>query len=180
MNPGKGRIGSSRVIQRRWLSIKSGGELQCIGGEVHGDHRDYVVTKIPRFAFEKFPQAGACARPPFTLTTQMKSVGKAMAIGRTFKEGEHTRLACRFRRPRRNHIRPTSDSASEALDRSTRGRVRSPTRPFSPRCVRTPSIYFRYEKTIPSLVMVNVLPLILPVVMPAPSHCMVSSAPWRV
>ena len=55
-----------------------------------------------------------------------------------------------------------------------------PTRPFSPRCVRTPSIYFRYEKTIPSLVMVNVLPLILPVVMPAPSHCMVSSAPWRV
>ena len=141
---------------------------------------DYVVTKIPRFAFEKFPQAGACARPPLTLTTQMKSVGEAMAIGRTFKEGEHTRLACRFRRPRRNHIRPTSDSASEALDRSTRGRVRSPTRPFSPRCVRTPSIYFRYEKTIPSLVMVNVLPLILPVVMPAPSHCMVSSAPWRV
>ena len=135
---------------------------------------DYGVTKIPRFAFEKFPQADP------TLTTQMKSVGEAMAIGRTFKEGEHTRLACRFRRPRRNHIRPTSDSASEALDRSTRGRVRSPTRPFSPRCVRTPSIYFRYEKTIPSLVMVNVLPLILPVVMPAPSHCMVSSAPWRV
>jgi carbamoyl-phosphate synthase large subunit len=46
---------------------------------------DYVVTKIPRFAFEKFPQ-GASARPPFTLTTQMKSVGEAMAIGRTFKE----------------------------------------------------------------------------------------------
>jgi carbamoyl-phosphate synthase large subunit len=41
---------------------------------------DYVVTKIPRFAFEKFPQADA------TLTTQMKSVGEAMAIGRTFKE----------------------------------------------------------------------------------------------
>ena len=122
MNPEKGCIGSSRVIQRRWLSIKSGGELQCIGGEVHGCHRDYVVTKIPRFAFEKFPQADP------TLTTQMKSVGDAMAIGRTFKEGEHTRLACRFRRPRRNHIRPTSDSASEALDRSTRGRVRSPMR----------------------------------------------------
>ncbi len=47
---------------------------------------DYVVTKIPRFAFEKFPQAGACARPSLTLTTQMKSVGEAMAIGRTFKE----------------------------------------------------------------------------------------------
>jgi len=41
---------------------------------------DYVVTKIPRFAFEKFPQADT------TLTTQMKSVGEAMAIGRTFKE----------------------------------------------------------------------------------------------
>ena len=41
---------------------------------------DYVVTKIPRFAFEKFPQADA------TLTTQMKSVGEAMSIGRTFKE----------------------------------------------------------------------------------------------
>ena len=41
---------------------------------------DYVVTKMPRFTFEKFPQADA------TLTTQMKSVGEAMAIGRTFKE----------------------------------------------------------------------------------------------
>ncbi len=41
---------------------------------------DYVVTKIPRFTFEKFPMADA------TLTTQMKSVGEAMAIGRTFKE----------------------------------------------------------------------------------------------
>ena len=41
---------------------------------------DYVVTKIPRFTFEKFPTADA------TLTTQMKSVGEAMAIGRTFKE----------------------------------------------------------------------------------------------
>ena len=41
---------------------------------------DYVVTKVPRWAFEKFPQADR------TLTTQMKSVGEAMAIGRTFKE----------------------------------------------------------------------------------------------
>ena len=41
---------------------------------------DYVVTKIPRFAFEKFPEADS------TLTTQMKSVGETMAIGRTFKE----------------------------------------------------------------------------------------------
>jgi carbamoyl-phosphate synthase large subunit len=41
---------------------------------------DYVVTKVPRFAFEKFPQADD------TLTTQMKSVGEVMAIGRTFQE----------------------------------------------------------------------------------------------
>jgi carbamoyl-phosphate synthase large subunit len=41
---------------------------------------DYVVTKIPRFTFEKFPQAKDI------LTTQMKSVGEVMAIGRTFKE----------------------------------------------------------------------------------------------
>jgi carbamoyl-phosphate synthase large subunit len=41
---------------------------------------DYVVTKIPRFTFEKFPQADP------TLTSAMKSVGEAMAIGRTFKE----------------------------------------------------------------------------------------------
>ena len=41
---------------------------------------DYVVTKVPRFTFEKFPAADA------TLTTQMKSVGEVMAIGRTFKE----------------------------------------------------------------------------------------------
>jgi carbamoyl-phosphate synthase large subunit len=41
---------------------------------------DYVVVKVPRFTFEKFPNADA------VLTTQMKSVGEAMAIGRTFKE----------------------------------------------------------------------------------------------
>ena len=41
---------------------------------------DYVVTKVPRFTFEKFPTADA------RLTTQMKSVGEVMAIGRTFQE----------------------------------------------------------------------------------------------
>ncbi|MCZ6805729.1 MAG: carbamoyl-phosphate synthase large subunit, partial [Deltaproteobacteria bacterium] len=41
---------------------------------------DYVVTKVPRFTFEKFPEASN------ELTTQMKSVGEVMAIGRTFKE----------------------------------------------------------------------------------------------
>jgi len=44
---------------------------------------DYVVVKIPRFTFEKFPQADP------TLTTMMKSVGEVMSIGRTFKESLH-------------------------------------------------------------------------------------------
>ena len=44
---------------------------------------DYCVVKAPRFAFEKFPEADS------TLTTQMKSVGEAMSIGRTFKEALH-------------------------------------------------------------------------------------------
>ena len=47
---------------------------------------DYVVTKVPRFTFEKFPQAAD------RLTTQMKSVGEVMAIGRTFKESLHKAL----------------------------------------------------------------------------------------
>jgi len=47
---------------------------------------DYVVTKIPRFTFEKFPQAND------RLTTQMKSVGEVMAIGRTFQESLHKAL----------------------------------------------------------------------------------------
>ena len=52
---------------------------------------DYVVTKIPRFTFEKFP----CADPK--LGTQMKSVGEVMAIGRTFKESQIGRASCRER-----------------------------------------------------------------------------------
>ena len=47
---------------------------------------DYVVTKIPRFDFAKFPEADP------TLTTMMKSVGEVMAIGRTFKESFHKAL----------------------------------------------------------------------------------------
>ena len=47
---------------------------------------DYVVTKVPRFNFEKFPQADP------RLTTQMKSVGEVMAIGRTFQESLHKAL----------------------------------------------------------------------------------------
>ena len=63
---------------------------------------DYVVTKIPRFAFEKFPGATQ------VLTTSMKSVGEAMAIGRTFQEilAEGAALAGdRPHRARRNHHR---------------------------------------------------------------------------
>ena len=48
---------------------------------------DYVVTKIPRFAFEKFPAADP------HLTTQMKSVGEVMAMGRTFQEASRRRCA---------------------------------------------------------------------------------------
>ncbi len=47
---------------------------------------DYVVTKIPRFTFEKFPEAND------RITTQMKSVGEVMAIGRTFQESMHKAL----------------------------------------------------------------------------------------
>ena len=47
---------------------------------------DYVVTKVPRFTFEKFPSADS------RLTTQMKSVGEAMAIGRNFQESLHKAL----------------------------------------------------------------------------------------
>jgi carbamoyl-phosphate synthase large subunit len=62
--------------------------LDELRNEVTGGHTpasfeptiDYVVTKIPRFTFEKFPQADS------RLTTQMKSVGEAMAIGRNFQE----------------------------------------------------------------------------------------------
>jgi len=70
---------------RRRLPARRTQERSRMGGTrnprvAHEPSIDYVVTKIPRFAFEKFPQADP------TLTTQMKSVGEAMAIGRTFKE----------------------------------------------------------------------------------------------
>jgi len=56
---------------------------EITGGEIPVSFEpaiDYVVTKVPRFAFEKFPQANPL------LTTQMKSVGEVMSIGRTFQE----------------------------------------------------------------------------------------------
>ncbi|AFC85779.1 carbamoyl-phosphate synthase large subunit [Frateuria aurantia] len=67
---------------------------------------DYVVTKIPRFAFEKFPQADA------RLTTQMKSVGEVMAIGRSFHES--LQKALRGLEIGKNGLNPTGlDYATE-------------------------------------------------------------------
>ena len=75
---------------------------------------DYCVVKVPRFTFEKFPQADP------TLTTQMKSVGEAMAIGRTFKEALQKALRSleikRFglvRRRQRRNARRSGDAAAE-------------------------------------------------------------------
>ncbi len=80
---------------------------------------DYVVTKIPRFAFEKFPEADA------TLMTQMKSVGETMAIGRTFKESFQKALrglevgsfgfGCDKQDLWYNGVRPTKDEIRSKL-----------------------------------------------------------------
>jgi hypothetical protein len=72
---------------------------------------DYVVTKVPRFAFEKFPQAND------RLTTQMKSVGEVMAIGRTFQESMQKACAGwrRRLRPRRGRGRPRRTSIEQEL-----------------------------------------------------------------
>ncbi|MDB2575788.1 carbamoyl-phosphate synthase large subunit [bacterium] len=81
---------------------------------------DYCVTKIPRFAFEKFPSADP------TLTTQMKSVGETMAIGRTFKEslqkalrGLETGLAG-FGLDPKAPIDPITPTAEDELSRKLR------------------------------------------------------------
>ena len=75
-------------MQELRLSLAVGYTLDELQNEITGGATpasfepsiDYVVTKIPRFAFEKFSQADQA------LTTQMKSVGEVMAIGRTFQE----------------------------------------------------------------------------------------------
>src|SRR5207247_10666440 len=84
---------------------------------------DYVVVKSPRFAFEKFPSAS-----PY-LTTQMKSVGEAMAIGRTFKEAFQKGLrALEIGRPGWTAATRTIDDRlpDDSLD-SLRGALRQPT-----------------------------------------------------
>jgi len=69
---------------------------------------DYVVTKIPRFTFEKFPKADT------TLTTQMKSVGEVMAIGRTFQES--LQKALRSLEIGSYGLEPKLDAAAEGDD----------------------------------------------------------------
>ncbi|MGL4745333.1 MAG: carbamoyl-phosphate synthase large subunit, partial [Dermatophilaceae bacterium] len=84
---------------------------------------DYVVVKVPRFAFEKFPAADP------TLTTTMKSVGEAMAIGRCFTEALQKALRSVEKNGSSFHWdgpQPTSDDARRLLDaarRPTDGRL---------------------------------------------------------
>jgi carbamoyl-phosphate synthase large subunit len=78
---------------------------------------DYVVTKIPKFAFEKFPGAEV------TLGTQMKSVGEVMAIGRTFKESLFKALrSLEATRPFRPEIR-NRDELARLLGNATENRL---------------------------------------------------------
>ncbi len=72
---------------------------------------DYIVVKAPRFAFEKFPAADP------TLTTTMKSVGEAMAIGRTFTQALQKALRSLEKRGSSFHWGPQSLSAAELLER---------------------------------------------------------------
>jgi carbamoyl-phosphate synthase large subunit len=84
---------------------------------------DYVVVKVPRFAFEKFPTANP------QLTTQMKSVGEAMAIGRTFKEAFQKGLrALETGRPGWTVGRkPQDDRLPDDSIEALRGALRQPT-----------------------------------------------------
>jgi carbamoyl-phosphate synthase large subunit len=84
---------------------------------------DYVVVKIPRFAFEKFPKADP------HLTTQMKSVGEAMAIGRTFKEAFQKGLrALETGRPGWSAApRHQDDRRADDTVETLRGALRQPT-----------------------------------------------------
>ena len=79
---------------------------------------DYVVTKVPRFAFEKFPQA------PDRLTTQMKSVGEVMAIGRTFQES--LQKALRGLETGKTGLDEVLDLSSENLTSKFRYELREP------------------------------------------------------
>jgi carbamoyl-phosphate synthase large subunit len=84
---------------------------------------DYVVVKVPRFAFEKFPSAS-----PY-LTTQMKSVGESMAIGRTFKEAFQKGLRAleTGRHGWETAARPIDDRLPDESVEALRGALRQPT-----------------------------------------------------
>jgi carbamoyl-phosphate synthase large subunit len=84
---------------------------------------DYVVVKMPRFAFEKFPNANP------QLTTQMKSVGEAMAIGRTFKEAFQKGLRAleTGRSGWSVSPRPLDDRLADDSIETLRGALRQPT-----------------------------------------------------
>jgi carbamoyl-phosphate synthase large subunit len=84
---------------------------------------DYVVVKVPRFAFEKFPSAS-----PY-LTTQMKSVGESMAIGRTFKEAFQKGLRAleTGRSGWATATRPIDDRLPDESVEALRGALRQPT-----------------------------------------------------
>jgi len=84
---------------------------------------DYVVVKVPRFAFEKFPKAS-----PY-LTTQMKSVGESMAIGRTFKEAfqKGIRALEIGRGGWSTGVRTIDDRLSDDSVEALRGALRQPT-----------------------------------------------------
>ncbi len=79
---------------------------------------DYVVTKVPRFAFEKFPQADA------GLTTQMKSVGEVMAIGRTFQES--LQKALRGLETGMSGLDPVADLEAEKAKKAVIAAIRQP------------------------------------------------------
>ncbi len=72
---------------------------------------DYIVVKAPRFAFEKFPAADP------TLTTTMKSVGEAMAIGRTFTQALQKALRSLEKRGSSFHWQETSDTVDDLLQK---------------------------------------------------------------
>ena len=84
---------------------------------------DYVVVKVPRFNFEKFPKASP------NLTTQMKSVGESMAIGRTFKEAFQKGIrALEIGRPGWTvGVRPGDDRLADDGVEALRGALRQPT-----------------------------------------------------
>ncbi len=79
---------------------------------------DYVVTKVPRFAFEKFPQADD------RLTTQMKSVGEVMAIGRTFQES--LQKALRGLETGKHGLDPMVDPGDPEARERVLGEIRQP------------------------------------------------------